>query len=209
MFMPSPVCQSALLQMNAPNRTKKGSRSWQLKFLQINRWNILLGWSMRQAGGSLMSHFDNVNLNNRRWLTMWRGSACSLVLFGLVLVITGLGWNRHFCQYGSGLWGRLWWRWRRHEQWSISSRNLYIEVSPSEKKGTGSPFCTVEMTRLTVWCVHTSVWSELYSLCLVYVCVCFCKSEWVCERDWTRRGDWSELPEVQPRKGLLYTEGDC
>lgn len=25
------------------------------------------------------------------------------------------------------------------------------------KNVTGSPFCTVEMTRLTVWCVHTSV----------------------------------------------------
>lgn len=37
-----------------------------------------------------MAHFDDVNLNSRRWLTMWRGSACSLVLFSLVLVITGL-----------------------------------------------------------------------------------------------------------------------
>lgn len=24
-----------------------------------------------------------------------------------------------------------------------------------------------------------------------------------------RKGDWSELPEVQPRRGLLYTEGVC
>lgn len=38
-----------------------------------------------------MAHFEDVNLISRRWLTMWRGSACSLVLFGLVLVITGLG----------------------------------------------------------------------------------------------------------------------
>lgn len=35
-----------------------------------------------------MANFDK---NNRRQLTVWRGSAYSLVLFGLVLVITGLG----------------------------------------------------------------------------------------------------------------------
>lgn len=31
-----------------------------------------------------------------------------------------------------------------------------LEVSPNGN-GTGSSFCTVQMTRLTVWCVHTSV----------------------------------------------------
>lgn len=90
------------------------------------------------------------------------------------------------------------------KQWSISSRKLYISVS-QWKMAQALPFCTVEMTRLTVWCVHTSVWSEFNSLCLVYVCVCFRKSEWVRERDWARRGDWSDRPVVQPKRGLYIT----
>lgn len=48
-----------------------------------------------------MANFDYVNLNNRRYLTMWRGSACSLVLFGLVLVITGLGEMGIFASMGA------------------------------------------------------------------------------------------------------------
>lgn len=47
-----------------------------------------------------MVEFDHVNLNSRR-LTMWRGRARSLMLFGLMLVITGL--ERTFCQNGSRL----------------------------------------------------------------------------------------------------------
>lgn len=42
---------------------------------------------MKQAGGLI----DNFDKNKRRQLTLWREIACSLVLFGLVLVITGLG----------------------------------------------------------------------------------------------------------------------
>lgn len=38
-----------------------------------------------------MANFDDVNSNSRRYLSTRSGSACSLVLFGLVPVITGLG----------------------------------------------------------------------------------------------------------------------
>lgn len=90
---------------------------------------------------------------------MWRGSACSLVLFGLVLVITGLGEIGIFASVGADCeeddGGDI-------DEDDINSdpsplRTVHKSVSQWEKNGTGSPFCTVEMTRLTVWCVHTSV----------------------------------------------------
>lgn len=87
---------------------------------------------------------------------MRRGSACGLVLFGLVLVITGLGETGIFCQYGSiceedGGGGEN----------GINSdpsplENCTYKVSPRWKAAPASLFCT-EMIRLTVWCVHTSV----------------------------------------------------
>lgn len=48
-----------------------------------------------------MANFDDVNLNSRSYLTIWSGSACSLVLFGFVLIITGLGKQAYFASVGA------------------------------------------------------------------------------------------------------------
>lgn len=65
------------------------------------------------------------------------------------------------------------------------------------------------MTRLTVWCVHASVWSEFYSLCLVYVCVCFCTSECVWGTEWGDAIGQSSLRSSRGDFTLREAVGEC
>lgn len=187
-FMPFPVWQIRLLirwrELLSLTETKKSTRSWTLKirnsvtscWVEVRSWHDWGCWPCGKEVTSIRVFFFG----------FWFFVFC---FFPKAPSRLKLDWGKHaFFFVVKPVWELsvrkmtvvMMMMMKKKETQTVRHllQQSYTHVHRSVSQWTTAPtpfLCTVEVTRLRVWCVHTSVWSKvLFIVPCSCVCVCVC-----------------------------------